>query len=59
MKYIKSKIFAPFAFIWLLGFASIANGQQPLNKLSDPQVAFVAVSANQIDIDYANIALKK
>ena len=35
-----------------------ASSQQAM-KLSDPEVASVAVTANQIDIDYAAIALKK
>ncbi len=33
-------------------------GQQK-NELSDPEVASVAVVANQIDIDYTQIALKR
>ena len=43
-------------FVGLMGF--ISYGQQK-NELSDPEVASVAVVANQIDIDYAQIALKK
>jgi putative membrane protein len=43
-------------FFGLISF--ISYGQQK-NELSDAEVAFVAVVANQIDIDYAQIALKK
>ena len=32
---------------------------QQANKLTDPQIASVAVTANQIDIEYAQIAKKK
>ncbi|MEO8711590.1 MAG: DUF4142 domain-containing protein [Parafilimonas sp.] len=32
---------------------------QESTKLTDPEIASVAVTANQIDIDYANIAKKK
>jgi putative membrane protein len=43
-------------FFGLICFMSY--GQQK-NKLSDPEIASVAVVANQIDISYAEIALKK
>lgn len=42
----------------VLFFSVPAIGQQPL-KLSDPEVASIAVTANQIDIDYAQIALAR
>ena len=42
----------------VLLFSVPAIGQQPL-KLSDPEVASIAVTANQIDIDYAQIALAR
>ncbi len=38
--------------------SSLSYGQEN-PELSDPEVASVAVVANQIDIDYAQIALKK
>ncbi|MCL6524504.1 MAG: DUF4142 domain-containing protein [Thermoflavifilum sp.] len=38
-------------------FLSTVQAQTP--KLSDPEIASVAVTANQVDIDYAGIALKK
>ncbi|MBN8672877.1 MAG: DUF4142 domain-containing protein [Chitinophagales bacterium] len=44
------------AITGLLMFSVPAIAQQSL-KLSDPEVASVAVTANQIDIDYAEIAL--
>jgi putative membrane protein len=44
------------AITGLLLFSIPAIAQQSL-KLSDPEVASVAVTANQIDIDYAQIAL--
>lgn len=47
--------------IFLAGllFFSFSAAAQPALKLSDPEVASVAVTANQIDIDYAQIALTK
>ncbi|MCO5236201.1 MAG: DUF4142 domain-containing protein [Chitinophagaceae bacterium] len=41
----------------LLGAAPVYS--QNAQKLTDPQIASVAVTANQIDVDYAAIALKK
>lgn len=38
---------------------SINANAQKTQKLTDPEIASVAVTANQIDIDYANIALIK
>lgn len=38
---------------------SVMSFAQQSPKLSDPEVASVAVTANQIDIDYAEIALGK
>ena len=40
----------------MLSFPSNAQKSQ---KLTDPQIASVAVTANQVDIDYAKIAQKK
>ena len=56
MKNIKviSKI-APVAILSLL-ITGTAFSQQAASKLSDPEVASVAVVANQIDIGYAQIA---
>lgn len=59
MKKIKSlAVITIRAFTGLLLFCSPAMAQQSL-KLSDPEVASVAVTANQVDIDYAQIALTK
>lgn len=43
----------------LSGFLSLPAFSQNTQKLSDPEVASVAVTANQIDIDYAGIAKEK
>lgn len=45
-------------FVILIVFTSIGFSQDA-PKLTDPEVASVAVAANQIDISYAEIALKK
>lgn len=42
-----------------LALLSINANAQKTQKLTDPEIASVAVTANQIDIDYANIALIK
>lgn len=41
------------------GLTCLISFAQQKNELSDPEVASVAVVANQIDINYAEIALKK
>lgn len=38
---------------------SMTATAQKTQKLTDPEIASVAVTANQIDIDYAKIAMKK
>lgn len=50
------KTITSLLFIGLVCFFSYGQQKQ---KLLDPEVASVAVVANQIDIDYAQIALKK
>lgn len=45
-------------FIFALLFSVGADAQQT-PKLTDPEIASVAVTANQIDVDYAAIAQKK
>jgi putative membrane protein len=55
-----SKIFsflAAGAFACMTLFSNTASGQSA--KLTDAEIASVAVTANQIDIDYAKIAQKK
>ncbi len=49
---------APVAILSML-ITSSAWSQQAASKLSDPEVASVAVVANQIDIGYAQIAKTK
>lgn len=41
------------------GLLSLPVNAQKSNKLTDPEIASVAVTANQIDITYANLAIKK
>ena len=41
------------------GLLSLPANAQKSQKLTDPEIASVAVTANQIDIDNAKIALKK
>jgi putative membrane protein len=43
----------------ILLLSALPAGAQQLPKLSDAEVAYVAVVANQIDIDYAEIARKR
>ena len=42
-----------------IGFVSFFSNGQEKTKLSDSEVASVAIVANKIDINYAQIALKK
>ena len=48
-----------FAFTALMLMSTVKANAQDAPKLSDPEVASVAVVANQIDISYAEIAKKK
>jgi len=59
MKY--TSLVRAFALSIASGFFVCANNAtaQQTPKLSDAEVAFTAVTANQIDIDYAAIALTK
>jgi len=41
------------------GLLSFPASAQKSQKLTDPEIASVAVTANKIDIDYAKIAIKK
>ncbi len=59
MKKLKSFVLSAGGILsFSLLFASISNAQDA-PKLTDPEIASVAVTANQIDIDYATIAQKK
>lgn len=41
------------------GLASLQPTEAQSQKLTDPEIASVAVTANQIDIDYAELAIRK
>ena len=43
----------------LLFLASCDNKKKDANALTDPEIASIAVTANQIDVDYGKIALQK
>lgn len=43
----------------LLSSTAVSAQDAKTPELTDPEIASVAVTANQIDVDYANIALKK
>ncbi len=57
MKTSLNKMLAATSFAVILFISMPSFGQNP--KLSDPEVAHTAVTANQIDIGYAEIATKK
>lgn len=42
-----------------LGLAFVYNPAQAQTKLTDPEIASIAVTANQIDVNYGKIALRK
>lgn len=56
----KTKMIYKFAIVCMVfvGF-SFASYAQDVPKLQDDEIASVAVTANQIDIDYAKVALKR
>lgn len=43
----------------LLSFSTISAQEQKTPQLTDPEIASVAVTANQVDVEYAAITLKK
>lgn len=55
------KVFArkSLPVLMLAGVTYYSASAQNATPLSDPQIASVAVTANQIDVDYGKIALKK
>lgn len=59
MKIIKSLTKSAICLILSTGLLSFPVTAQKSQKLTDPEIASVAVTANQIDIDYAKIAIKK
>lgn len=52
-----TSLLAVLAIAGLLCFSTALQAQKA-STLSDPEIASVAVTANQIDIDYAQLALK-
>ena len=58
MKTFKKSVLLTGLVIFLVSFLSPTFAQE-IPKLSDAEIASVAVVANQNDIDFANIALKK
>lgn len=56
---ISSNAFKKFLFYSIVGIFSLPVIAQDNPKLSDPEIASVAVTANQIDINYAAIAKEK
>jgi putative membrane protein len=59
MKIINSLTKSAVCLILSTGLLSFPVSAQKSQKLTDPEIASVAVTANQIDIDYAKIAEKK
>ena len=59
MKTIKKSTSQIFAILMIAFLSNISAIAQDKTTLTDPEVASVAVVANQIDISYAEIALKK
>ena len=56
-KFKKIAVFSAFSMAFLLVLSSPSLAQNP--KLTDPEIASVAVVANEIDIDYATVAKEK
>lgn len=50
---------AGLLFTGLMFLSVVAFAQKKTPQLTDPEIASVAVTANQIDVHYAEIALKK
>lgn len=60
MKTLKNLALSGALLLSAMLFSTNANAQdKKAPQLTDPEIASVAVTANQIDVDYANIALKK
>lgn len=47
------------AFVFAFCFMAFSAIGQSSDKLTDPEIASIAVTANQIDVDYGKIALQK
>ncbi|WP_226065582.1 DUF4142 domain-containing protein [Kaistella polysaccharea] len=60
MKTLKNLALSGTMLLIAVSLSTNVNAQDPKTpKLTDPEIASVAVVANQIDVDYAQIALKK
>lgn len=59
MKILKSLTEAAICLVVSTALTSMPVNAQKTQKLTDPEIASVAVVANQIDIDYAKLAEKK
>ena len=59
MKIFKSLTKAAICLAVSTALLSLPASAQNSQKLTDPEIASVAVTADQIDIDYARIAIKK
>ncbi|MGF7231155.1 DUF4142 domain-containing protein [Arachidicoccus sp.] len=59
MKTIQSLTKSAICLLLGMGLVSFSASAQKTQKLTDPEIASVAVTANQIDIEYAKIAIKK
>ncbi len=59
MKFLHSITKATICLVAGTAFLSLPLQAQNNQKLTDPEIASVAVTANQIDIDYAKIAQQK
>ncbi|MEO6838147.1 MAG: DUF4142 domain-containing protein [Ginsengibacter sp.] len=59
MKIITTLTKAAICLVVSTGLLSLPVSAQKSQKLTDPEIASVAVTANQVDIDYAKIAVKR
>ncbi len=59
MKILNTLTKSALCMVLSTGLLSLPVSAQKSQKLTDPEIASVAVTANQIDIDYAKIAIKK
>ena len=59
MKILKMLSKSAICLVVSTGILSFSANAQKSQKLTDPEIASVAVTANQIDIDNAKVALKK
>lgn len=55
----KELVFKPFVALIVALFISVCGFSQDTPKLNDAEIASVAVTANQIDVDYGKIAMDR